>query len=60
MTPVANLPAVATTPAENFATNFASVVVTVGKFVTDVNNTCGKASVINTSGNDTGGTISGC
>jgi hypothetical protein len=41
----ANLPPVSTTPAENFATSFASVVDTGGKFATSDNDT---------SSNDTG------
>jgi hypothetical protein len=36
-TPTDNLPPLSTTPAANFATNFASVVDTGGKFVTGVN-----------------------
>ncbi len=39
MTPVANLPPVSMTPAAKFATSFASVVDTVGKFSTGVNDT---------------------
>jgi hypothetical protein len=38
---VANLPPVPTTPVANFATCFASVVDTGGKFATSVNNTGG-------------------
>jgi hypothetical protein len=38
-TPAANLPPVSTTPAANFATSFASVVHTGGKFATGVNYT---------------------
>jgi hypothetical protein len=45
-------PLVLTTPAANFATSFASVVDTGGKFATSVNNTDGKfvAGVIDTGG----------
>ena len=39
--PVANLPPVSTTPAANFATSFASVVDTGGKFAAGVNDTVG-------------------
>ncbi len=42
MTPVANLLPVSTTPAANFATSFASVVDTGGKFATGVNDTGSK------------------
>jgi hypothetical protein len=47
-TPAANLPLVSKTPAENFATSFACVVDTGGKFATGVNDTGGKfaASVV--------------
>jgi hypothetical protein len=41
-TPMANLPPLSTTPAANFAVSFASVVDTVGKFATCVNDTSGK------------------
>jgi hypothetical protein len=41
-TPAANLPPVSTTPAANFATSFASVVDTGGKFATGVNDTASK------------------
>jgi hypothetical protein len=62
---VANLPPVSTTPAENFATSFLSVVNTSGKFATGINDTGGKfAAGVNdtggkfaTGGNDTGGKI---
>jgi hypothetical protein len=49
---VANLPAVSTTPAANFATSFTSVVDTGGKFATGVNDTGSKfvAGVNNTGG----------
>ncbi len=51
---MANLPLVSTTPAANFATSFASVVDTGGKFATGVNNTGGEF----VSGvNDTGGEL---
>jgi hypothetical protein len=46
MTLAENLPAVSTTPAADFATSFASVVDTGGKFAADV---------IDTVNNDTGG-----
>jgi hypothetical protein len=51
---LANLPLVSTTPETNFATSFASVVDTGGKFATGVNNTGGEfiAGV-----NDTGGNL---
>jgi hypothetical protein len=39
---VANLPPVSTTQAANFATSFASVVDTSGKFATGVSDTSGK------------------
>jgi hypothetical protein len=47
------LPPVSTIPAANFATSFASVVDTGGKFATGVNETGGKfaAGVNNTGGN---------
>ncbi len=38
-TPVANLPPVSATPAANFATSYACVVDTGGKFAAGVNNT---------------------
>jgi hypothetical protein len=38
-TPAAKLPPVSTTPAANFATSFASVDDTGGKFATGINNT---------------------
>jgi hypothetical protein len=41
ITPVANLPLMPTTPGANFATSFASVVDTGGKFATAVNITSG-------------------
>jgi hypothetical protein len=41
-TQVANLPLVSTTPTANFATSFASVVDTDGKFATSVNDIGGK------------------
>jgi hypothetical protein len=43
-------PLVSTTPAANFATSFASVVDTGGKFATSVNNTGGKFVADNTGG----------
>jgi hypothetical protein len=52
MTPVAKLPPVSTTPAANFATSFACVVDTGGKFAKSVNNTGSKDA---TGINDTGG-----
>jgi hypothetical protein len=51
---VANFPPVSTTPAANFATIFASVVDTGGKFATGVNDTCGKFA---TGVNDAGGKL---
>jgi hypothetical protein len=52
MTTAANLPQVSTTPSANFATSFASVVDTGGKFATGVNDTGSKfaAGVNDTSG----------
>jgi hypothetical protein len=48
---VANFPLVSTTPPANFATSFASVVDTSGKFATGVNDTGGKfASGVNDTG----------
>jgi hypothetical protein len=52
--PVANLQPVSTTPAANFATGFASVVDTGGKFATGVNDTGGKFAA---GVNDTGGNL---
>jgi hypothetical protein len=52
MTPAANWPPVSTTPAANFATSFASVVDTGGKFPTGGNDIGGKFA---TGVNDTGG-----
>jgi hypothetical protein len=51
-TPQVSTTPVSTTPAANFATSFASVVDTGGKFATGVNNTGGKFA---TGVNDTGG-----
>jgi hypothetical protein len=53
MTSAANLPPVSMTQAANFATSFASVVDSGGKFVTGLNDTGGKfaAGVSDTSGN---------
>jgi hypothetical protein len=49
----ANLPRVSTTPAANFATSFASVVNTGGKFATGVNYTGGKfAASVNATGSE--------
>ncbi len=42
MTPTANLPPISITPAANFATSFAIVVDTGGKFDASVNNTGGQ------------------
>jgi hypothetical protein len=49
-TPAAKLPPVSTTPSANFATGFAGVVDTGGKFATRVNDTGGKFA---TGDNDT-------
>ncbi len=57
------MPPVSATPAANFATSFANVVDTGGKFAIGVNNTGGKfaAGIVHTGGkfatgvNDTGG-----
>ena len=46
--PVANLPPVSTTPAANFATSFASVVDTGGKFAAGSNDTGGNLPPVST------------
>jgi hypothetical protein len=47
-TPVANLPPISTTPAENFATSFSCVVDTGGKFAAGVNDACGELPPVST------------
>jgi hypothetical protein len=48
MTLVTKLPTVSTTWAANFATSFASIVDTVGKFATDVNDNGGNMPPVST------------